>query len=152
MRDNRPDPSFTPGKRGAAGVGWIAFGGDGKHLAFETISGGNLFKGGGTARALRSVVIDGARAKEYDALGLLNFDSNKAAHYCYEVHGASGENDLINVDGHESRLYNATVGTRFSDDGKSVSFVARDGGRFFRVTYDLVTTGPVMAALVPGSN
>jgi hypothetical protein len=63
-----------------------------------------------------------------------------------------GENDLINVDGHESRLYNATVGARFSDDRKSVSFVARDGGRFFRVTYDLVTTGPVMAALVPGSN
>ena len=109
-----------------------------------------MFKGGGTARALRSVVIDGACAKQYDAFGLLNFDSNKAGHYCYEVHGASGDNDLVNVDGHESRLYNAAVDTRFSDDGKSVVFVARNGGRFFRVTYDLVTAGPVMAVVLPG--
>jgi hypothetical protein len=74
VRDNHPGPGFTPSKHGATGVGWIAFAGNGEHLAFETISGGNLFKGGGTARALRSVVIDGARAKEYDAFGLLHFD------------------------------------------------------------------------------
>jgi hypothetical protein len=152
VRDNHAGPGFTPSKHGATGVGWIAFGANGEHLAFETVSGGNMFKGGGTARALRSVVIDGARAKEYDAFGLLNFDSNKAGHYCYEVHGASGDNDLVNVDGHESRLYNAVVDARFSDDGKSVVFVARDGGRFFRVTYDLGTAGPVMAAVVPASH
>ena len=78
-----------------------------------------MFKGGGTARALRSVVIDGACAKEYDAFGLLNFDSNKAGHYCYEVHGASGDNDLVNVDGHESRLYNAAVDTRLATMAKA---------------------------------
>jgi hypothetical protein len=77
---------------------------------------------------------------------------DKAGHYCYEVRGASGDNDLVNVDGHESRLYNAALDARFSDDGRSVVFVARDGGHFFRVTYDLAAAGPVMAALLPASN
>jgi hypothetical protein len=118
-------------------VGWIAFGGEGEHLAFETISGGKMFKRGDPSRALRAVVLDGARAKEYDAFSLLNFDFNKSGHYCYEVHGASGDNDLVNVDGHESRLYNRLGDTHFTDNGRSVVFVARDGGRFFRVTYEL---------------
>jgi hypothetical protein len=147
VRDNHPGPGFTPSKHGATGVGWIVFGGSGEHLAFETISGGNVFKGGGTTRALRAVVLDGARAKEYDAYSLREFDFNKAGHYCYTVRGASGNSDLVNVDGHESRLYNDVVDTRFSEDGQSTVFVARDGGRFFRVTYELGAAGPQRAAL-----
>ena len=57
--------------------------------------------------------------------------STDSGHFAHVGRRASSENELINVDGHESRFYNATVGARFSDDGKSVSFVARDGGRFF---------------------
>jgi hypothetical protein len=149
VRDTRPGTGFTPSKHGATAVGWIVFSGKGEHLAFETISGGNMFKGGGTARALRTVVLDGARAKEYDAFSLREFDFNKTGHYCYTVRGASGNDDLVNVDAHESRLYNDVVDTRFSEDGMSVVFVARDGGRFFRVTYELGTAGPMMAAMVP---
>jgi hypothetical protein len=96
---------------------------------------------------LRAVVLDGARAKEYDAYSLREFDFNKAGHYCYTVRGASGNSDLVNVDGHESRLYNDVVDTRFSEDGQSTVFVARDGGRFFRVTYELGAAGPQRAAL-----
>jgi hypothetical protein len=137
VRDNHPGAGFTPSKHGATNVGWIALSGGGQHLAFETISGGSQFKTGGTLRALRTVVLDGVAGKEYDALSLVNFDLGKTGHYCYEVRGASGDKDLVNVDGHESRLYNAAIAARFSDDAKNVTFVARDGGRFFRVTYSL---------------
>lgn len=151
VRDNRPGAGFTPSKHGATGVGWIVFGGNGDHLAFETISGGNQFKAGGTLRALRAVVLDGARAKEYDALSLRDFDFNSAGHYCYIVRGASGNRDLVNVDAQESRLYDDVVDTRFSEDGTSVVFVAHDGARFLRVIYDLGPSRPVVAELAPAS-
>ena len=151
VRDNRPGPGFTPSKHGATGVGWIVFGGNGEHLAFETISGGNTFKTGGTTRALRAVVLDGARAKEYDAFSLRDFDFNGAGHYCYIVRGASGNRDLVNVDAQESRLYDDVVDTRFSEDGTSVVFVAHDGARFLRVIYDLSPSRPVVAELLPAS-
>jgi hypothetical protein len=96
-------------------------------------------------------VLDGARAKEYDAYALANFDFNNAGHYCYTVRGASGNDDLVNVDAHESRLYNDVVAMRFSDDGTSVVFVARDGGKFLRVLYDLGPSRPVTAELMPPS-
>jgi hypothetical protein len=150
VRDNHAGPGFTPSKHGATGVGWIVFGGSGEHMAFETISGGNQFKAGGTPRALRAVVLDGARAKEYDALGLRDFDFN-GGHYCYVVRGASGNDDLVNVDGHESRLYNDVVDMRFSDDRTSVVFVARDGGKFLRVLYDLGNSSPMTAELAPAA-
>jgi hypothetical protein len=152
VRDNHPGAGFTPSKHGATGVGWIVFGGKGEHLAFETISGGNQFKAGGTPRALRAVVLDGARAKEYDAFGLRDFNFNSAGHYCYIVRGASGNHDLINVDALESRLYDDVVDARFSEDGTSAVFVARDGGRFLRVIYDLSPSRPVTAELIAPSN
>ena len=148
VRDNHRGAGFTPSKHGATGVGWIAFGGNAEHLAFETISGGNAFKSGGTTRALRAVVLDGARGKEYDAFSLRNFGFNSAGHYCYIVRGASGNRDLVNVDAQESRLYDDVVDTRFSDDGTSVVFVAHDGARFLRVSFDLGSSQPVVASLL----
>jgi len=137
-RDNQPGTIFTPSKHGATGVPWISIGDDGNHLAFETVSGGQLFKSGTTARALRSLVLDGIAGPEYNALELARFDfDNKAQHYCYEVLGAMGRQDLVNVEGHESRLYDEVSNARISADGKSVVFVARDGARFLRVTYAL---------------
>ena len=64
--DGHPGAKFSAGKRGATGVGWIAWGGKDHHLAFETVSGGWAFKGGQTARALRSVVLDGVAQKQYE--------------------------------------------------------------------------------------
>jgi hypothetical protein len=138
IRDNQPGTIFTPSKHGATEVQWISIGEDGNHLAFEMVSGGQLFKGGTTARALRSLVLDGIAGPEYNALGLARFNfDNKAEHYCYEVVGAMGRQDLVNVDGHESRLYDEVSNARISADGKSVVFTARDGARFLRVTYAL---------------
>jgi hypothetical protein len=55
------------------------------------------------------------------------------------------------VDGHESRLYNDVVDMRFSDDRTSVVFVARDGGKFLRVLYDLGNSSPMTAELAPAA-
>jgi len=65
-----------------------------------------------------------------------------AAHVAYEIVSSSkeksgGESHLVNVDGHESRSYDEVLGARFTEDEKSVTFVARDGMRILYVTYAL---------------
>jgi WD40-like Beta Propeller Repeat len=65
-----------------------------------------------------------------------------AAHVAYEIVSSpkekSGrETHLVNVDGHESRSYDEVLGARFTEDEKSVAFVARDGMRILYVTYAL---------------
>ena len=138
VRDNVPGRSFTSTRHKASDVQWIAMNHDATHLAYETVSGGNQYMAGTTSRALRSVVIDGQSGPEYDALGVSEFGFSKdAAHYFYEVHGAKGDQGLVNVDGYESKLYDFVINARFVEDGKGVSFVALDGGRFVRVSFVL---------------
>lgn len=140
VRDHQVSQTFalSKTKNRTTGVPWIQMSGDGAHLAYEIVSGGDKFREGGTERALRSIVLDGKAGPEYDVLGLENFDFAKdASHFHYEVHGAKGDRDLVNVDGHESRLYDSVWATGFSDDGKSVFFIARDDKRFLRVSYPL---------------
>src|SRR5262249_49589332 len=144
---------FAPGKRGATQVGWIALK-DKDHVAFESVSGGRVFKAGETARALRTVVLDGGALKEYDAFNISYFEFGDAGHYSFVVRGASGSNDLINIDGHESRLYSDVLRTHPAEEGKSATYVARDGSRFFRVTYSPEKAPPsgVPTAAIPSVN
>lgn len=111
---------------------------DATHLAYQTVSGGAQFKAGNTRRALRSVIIDGQAGPEYDAKNIVGFDFDADAHhYFYEVLRAKGDRDLVNVEGHESRVYDSVAYPRFLENKKAVTFVARDGARFLRVTYAL---------------
>lgn len=138
VRDNRPGQTFAAGKRGPTAVQWIAISRDGAHLAYEIVSGGAQFKAGNTRRALRSVVLDGKAGPEYDALDLGDFDFDPDAHhYVYEVIGAQGNRDLVNVDGNESRLYDTVANAHYNEDAKAVEFVARDAGGFLRVSFAL---------------
>lgn len=126
------------GRRRPTNVGWIEMSPDGRHLSYEIISGFAQYLEGNTQRALRSVVMDGQVLQEYNALGIGDLMSNEnTVHYLYEVRGASGDRDLINIDGHESRLYDAVAGGHFSADKKTVIFAAIDGRRVLRVTYQL---------------
>jgi hypothetical protein len=150
--DDKPIRSISAGKHGPTGVGWIAISRDSAHLAFETVSGGDMFKAGRTKRALRSAVIDGQSGPEYNALALRNFDFDAdSLHFSYEVIGADGDRDLVNVDGHESRLYDSVAGNRYLPDPKSIQFIARDNSRFLRVTYSLGPTSP-LTPLTTASN
>lgn len=138
VRDNVRGRSFTSTRHKASDVQWIRMNRDATHLAYETVSGGNQYMAGQTTRALRAVVIDGQSGPEYDALNITRFGFAKdALHYFYEVLGAKGDRDLVNVDGHESRLYDTLTGVRFTEEGKAVTFVARDGSRLLRVTFAL---------------
>jgi hypothetical protein len=142
VRDNKPILTIPAGKRGATSVGWMAMSTDAVHLAYETISGGAQFKAANTKRAYRTVVIDGKSGPEYNALALsaFNFDI-ESHHYFYEVIGAEGDRDLVNVDGHESRIYDAVAKAHYLPDGKRIAFLARDGARFLRVTFLLDPAG-----------
>jgi len=138
VRDNIPGRPFTSSRHRASDVHWIELSEDASHLAYETVSGGNQYLAGQTSRALRSVVIDGQSGPEYDALHISNFDFSKdGRHFFYIVLGAKGDRDLVNVDGQESRLYDGAVSARFTDEGKTVTFVARDASRFLRVSFPL---------------
>jgi hypothetical protein len=138
VRDNVSGRSFASSRRQATGVQWISMNRDATHLAYETVSGGMQYQAGETARALRSVVIDGQVGPEYDALGIggLRF-AKDALHYLYEVHGLKSNHDLVNVDGQESSLYDFVIRAHFLDDGKTATFIARNGSKFLRVSLTL---------------
>ncbi|HUJ31139.1 MAG TPA: hypothetical protein VLY23_07645 [Candidatus Acidoferrum sp.] len=152
VRDNQPGRTIPAGKRGPSDVDWIAMSHDAKHLAYETVSGGNQYKSGNTLRALRSVIIDGQTGPEYDAKALTDFVFDADAHhYFYEVLGAKGDRDLVNVDGHESSAYDWVAFPRFVENANTVMFIARDGARLLRVTYALGPgTAVQMARMDPG--
>lgn len=119
-------------------VPWVQMSSDGTHLAYEIVSGGQDFGAGGNERALRAVVMDGKTGPEYNALGIESYDlSSDPKHYYYEVRGARGNNDLVNVDGLESDLYDAVWALHFADKGKAVIFVARRDRQILRVTLRL---------------
>jgi hypothetical protein len=160
VRDNGSILAIHAGKRGATSVGWIAISLDASHLAYETISGGRYFKAAGTLRAYRTAIVDGQSGPDYNALGLADFGFDPDSHhFFYAVIGAEGDRDLVNIDGHESRIYDAVANTRYMPDGKTIAFVARDGSRFLRVTFALspatslpaVSTAALLGSGSPGS-
>lgn len=138
VRDNVPGRSFASSRQQATDVPYISMNLDATHLAYETVSGGTECQSGNTARALRSVVIDGKVGPEYDALGIggLHFTKD-SMHSIYEVHDLKGNHDLVNVDGHESRQYDFVIRAHFLEDGKTATLLARDGSKFLRVCLTL---------------
>lgn len=140
VRNHRVVQNFLPskGKRPTTLVPWVQMRHDGSHLAFEIVRGGTGYSQGKTTRALRSVVWEGKAGPEYDANGIGNFHATRdAKHYLYEVVGARGDKDLVNVDGLESALYNDAWAPHFSGDEKEAIFIARQGQRLLRVTLPL---------------
>jgi len=140
VRDNHAGKTYslTKMKGRFLDVSWIESSVDGSHLAFEIVSGGQMFHGGATVRALRSVVVDGKAGPEYDAQAIGSFETTKDAHhFYYAVYGTKESRDLVSVDGHESRPYNFVWGTKITDEEKSVTFVAYDDKRLLRVVYPL---------------
>jgi len=137
VRDNVVVRTFAAGGRGPTLAPRIYLSKDGAHLAFETAEGGDNFKAGKTLRAIRSLVVDGHESPRYDALGVTGFNLSKdgSRYYCV-VKGAKGDRDLASVNGQESKLYDLVTGARFTEDEKSVVFIARDGLRMLRVGYD----------------
>jgi hypothetical protein len=135
VRDNVPGRTFSAGQRSPSLVNWIKLTNDAGHIAYEMVAGGKFFDSAGTLRALRSVIVDGHEGPQYNAFGLDAFDfDTDAGHYFYVVVGAQGKQDLMNVDGRESKLYDVVIGPRFVGD-ESMDFFALDGSRVLRVTY-----------------
>ncbi len=140
VRNHKVVRNFLPGKgkRPATLVPWVQMSPDGSHLAYEIVRGGMQYSQGATNRALRSVVLDGKAGPEYDAKGIGYFDATRdGKHYLYEVVGASGDKDLVNVDGLESSLYDEAWAPHFSGDEKEAVFIARQDRRLLRVTLPL---------------
>ncbi|HEV2288526.1 MAG TPA: hypothetical protein VGR81_06180 [Candidatus Acidoferrales bacterium] len=137
VRDNQPGKTF-PIDAKFGGIGWMWLSTDASHLAYEIIRGGNTYNSGGTARARRTVIIDGQPGTEYNAfdISLVRFTKN-GKHYFYRVIGADGSRTLMVIDGKESKLYDFQTLGRFSSDEKSVAFVAKDSSRIVRVTASL---------------
>jgi hypothetical protein len=142
VQDNKPGRTVPAERRAPSDVPWIYVNADTTRLVYETVSGGDRYNTGGTPRALRSVIIDGKAGPEYNANGIQWFGFDKDAHhYLYRVAGAKGERDLVNADGHESRLYDFVALPRLLEDENRFAFIARDGSRFLRVTYTFETRG-----------
>jgi len=143
VRDNVPGRAFSAGQRNPTLVDWIELSADAAHVAYETVAGGRYFAAGTTRRAVRSIILDGREGPQYDALGLVDFSFDAdATRYFYAVRGATGNKDLVNANGQESKLYDAVVGPHFVDDAKSVAFFALDGSRLLRVTYQFQAGAP----------
>ena len=135
VRDNAPGRSLPAGSRGPTAVPWIAFSKDAVHVAYETAAERQSSREGGV-RAMRSAVIDGKEGPKYEALDVTSFAFDKEGHhYFYMVQGTKGKESKMIIDGHESRPYDELGGTHFLEDGKTVTFFARDGSKFLRVSY-----------------
>jgi hypothetical protein len=138
VRDQKVGKAF-PGKRAISFVPVIVISGDGGRTAFEIVRGGNVFKGGGTQRALRRVVVDGKGEAEFDAYSINYFTFNSdGKHYAYEVIGAAGDRDQVVIDSMEGKLYDAIFkgSTKFIQDD-AVEYTVRDGSKFYRVRHKL---------------
>jgi len=138
VRDQKFRSSF-PGKRAASFVPYIMMARDGSRVAYEIVRGGNAFKEGHTQRALRRLVVEDKADAEFDAYGISNviFNSDDK-HYAYEVIGASGERDVVVVDGEEGKYYDSVFrgSVKFIQDD-TIEYIAKDGGKFYRVQQTL---------------
>jgi hypothetical protein len=65
------------------------------------------------------------------------FNSDRK-HYAYEVIGASGDPDVVVVDGMESKYYDSVFrGSAKVIQDDVVEYIAQDGGKFYRVSQSL---------------
>ena len=123
----------------------LAFAPDGRRVAYIGIKGGSLYDQGFTARARRRVYLDGAAGTEFNAkfLGRLRFTPD-GDHVVYVVAGLDeGSRDVAFVvaDSQEGKRYDDVFGRlRFAEDGRSVSYSAQAGRKFYVVTQPLVRT------------
>jgi hypothetical protein len=113
---------------------------DGGHWGYMTEQGGNRYYSGQTTRAKRRMIVDGQAGPEYDASAIAAMHTQLAGdvfHFSYEVHEnkASQNASFVVLDGQETKLYDAVFrgSSQLSGDG-AVTFVARSGQRFLRVT------------------
>jgi hypothetical protein len=128
----------------------ITFSPNGQRLAYIVGRGGHIFDGKEHSRAQRRVVLDGQEGRQYDAEALFNLTfSSDSSHFAFEVHNADKGKSFVVLDGQEGKPYDELLtnkmgwwqpwvqGTlRFQDDN-SVTYLAREGRKFYRVTQQL---------------
>ncbi len=109
---------------------------DSRRVAYVWVRGGSWYGKGLTRRARRQVFLDGQPGKEYDAVGLSDLTfSPDSQHFAYETHDIGNDVSLVVVDGQEGKHYDAVMPDSISvTDQKTVTYVAREGRKFYRVT------------------
>lgn len=126
----------------------VTFSADSQHLAYVVCHGGHSFNGDGFNRAQRRVVLDGQEGRLYDADALFNLTfSADGRHFAFEVHRANRNKSFVVVDGRAGKPYdellsfkpnrNIMQGSLRFDDDHSVTYLAREGRKFYRVTQPL---------------
>lgn len=120
----------------------LFFAPDSRRVAYVGVNGGDWYERGFTRRARRRVYLDGVAGTEYDAmfLGRLQFtlDGN---HLSYVV-GRTSENSrnvsFVVIDRAEGKRYDDIFGwPRIGGDGRSISYIAQAGRKFYVVTQPL---------------
>ncbi len=129
----------------------LTFSPDSQHLAFVLGHGGRWFSGEELSRAKRQAIVDGQEGHQYDADALLNLTfSSDGKHFAYEVQKADKGKSFVVVDGHEGKAYEELLARRWGsgsqvavrstlrlDEKGSITYLAREGRKFFRVTQPL---------------
>jgi Tol biopolymer transport system component len=116
----------------------LTFGPDNRRVAYIGVVGGNFYEQGLTWRARRRVYVDGVAGAEYDVpyLGELRFSSD-GNHVTYVVSGlpeGSRKVAFLVVNAREGKRYDDIFGPpRFDDDGRTITYTARTGRRFYSV-------------------
>jgi hypothetical protein len=116
----------------------LTFAPDNRRVAYIGVVGGSLHEQGLTSRARRRVYVDGVAGPEYDVpyLGQLRF-SSEGKHVTYVVGGlpeGSRKVAFLVVNAREGKRYDDIFGRpRFDDDGRTITFVAQSGRRFYSV-------------------
>jgi len=128
----------------------LIFSPDGQHLVYVVGRGGHVFDGKEHGRAQRRAVLDGREGRQYDADALFNLTfSPDCSHFAFEVHNADKGKSFVVLDGQDGKPYDELLtnkfgwwqpwvqGTlRFAHDN-SVTYLAREGRKFYRVTQPL---------------
>lgn len=128
----------------------MTFSPDGQRLAYVVGRGGHIFDGKEHSRAQRRVILDGREGRQYDVDALINLTfCSDSSHFAFEVHNADKGKSFVVLDGQEGKPYDELLtnkmgwwqpwaqGTlRFRDDN-SVTYLAREGRKFYRVTQPL---------------
>lgn len=115
----------------------ITFTGDSKHFAYIGTHGGTFVEVRDnlpTRTFSLSAANNGPAETEW--LGLTEDAAHIAFLIAFGREPSKARRTLI-VDGHESKTYDELAGMRFTEDGTALIFVARDGVRLLRVTYQL---------------
>ncbi|MEE8200108.1 MAG: hypothetical protein V3R29_02980 [Candidatus Acidoferrales bacterium] len=113
----------------------LTFSPDSRRLAYVGVKGGHWYDEGWTGRARRRVFLDGQPGKEYDAWGLANLTfSPDNQHFAYEAHDIGNGKSLVVVDGQEGKLYDQVMMSLSFSGESSITYVAREGRKFYRVT------------------